>query len=66
MIPDAAFFAMAALKQDFVQANDLPITHSLAKRHSCLTPAKNEGTGINNAGPIAGGMINQQIIFFYP
>jgi len=35
-------------------------TTSLANRHSCLTPAKNDGIDIDNAGPIVGGMINQQ------
>jgi len=42
------------------------ITHNLANRHSCLTPAKNEGIDIDHAGPVAGGMINQQTIFLYP
>jgi len=39
--------------------------HSLANRHSFLTPAKNEGIDIDNSGPIAGGMINQQMMFVY-
>ena len=42
------------------------LNHSLANRHSCLTPAKNEGIDIDNAGPTAGGMISQQTIFVYP
>jgi len=41
-------------------------SHSLANSHSCLTPAKNEGTDIDNTGPIVEGMINQQTIFVYP
>jgi len=40
--------------------------HSLANRHSCLTPAKNEGIDIDSSGPIAERMINQQVIFVYP
>jgi len=39
--------------------------HSLANSHSCLTPAKNEGTDIDSSGPIAEGMINQQTKFVY-
>jgi len=39
--------------------------HSLAIRHSRLTPAKNEGIDIDSVGPIAEGMINQQMIFVY-
>jgi len=40
--------------------------HSLASRHTCLTPAKNEGVDIDSVGPIAEGVINQQTIFVYP
>jgi len=32
--------------------------HSLANRHSYLTPAKNERIDTQNAGPIAEGMTN--------
>jgi len=39
---------------------------SLANRHSCLTPAKNEGIDIDTAGPIAEGIINEQTTFVYP
>jgi len=53
--------------------NHIPLTwtslcfhHSLANRHSCLTPAKNEGIDIDSPGPIAEGMIIQQTIFVYP
>jgi len=40
--------------------------HSLANRHSCLTPAKNEAIDSNSSGPIAEGTINQQTIFVCP
>jgi len=45
---------------------EVTATHSLANRHSCLTPAKNEGIDIDGAGPIVEGMINQQTMFVYP
>jgi len=39
---------------------------SLAHRHSCLTPTKNEGIDIDSSAPVAEAMINQQMIFVYP
>jgi len=41
------------------------LDHSLANRHSCLTPAKNDGIDIDSAGPIAEGTTNRQTIFVY-
>jgi len=37
----------------------LLLNHSLANKHSCLTPAENEGIDSDNSGSIAWGMINQ-------
>jgi len=45
---------------------DVRLDHGLANRHSCLTPAKNEGIDIKSSGPVMEGMINQQLIFVYP
>jgi len=40
--------------------------HSLANRHSCPTPARNEHVDVDSTGKIVGGMINQQTVFVYP
>jgi len=37
----------------------------VANRYSCPTPAKNQNIHIDNAGPVAEGMMDQQTIFIY-
>jgi len=41
------------------------LPHSLANRHSCLTPTKIYGIDIDSAGPVAEGVINQQTIYLF-
>jgi len=50
----------------FSQMEDECQWHSVAHRHSCLIPTKNEGIDIDSSAPVAEDMINQQTIFVYP